>query len=73
MEAAARAAKKQGARSVIVAVPVASTHAMLRLERVAHEVKALLADEDFQAVGQYYAEFSQTSDEEVVALLQTRP
>lgn len=69
MEVAVRAAKKLQAHSVIVAVPVASTHAMERLEIVANEVKALLVDEDFQAVGQYYAEFSQTSDEEVLALL----
>lgn len=71
MEAAARAAKKLEARSVVVAVPVASTHAVERLESVANEVKALLVDEDFQAVGQYYAEFSQTSDAEVLALLQS--
>jgi predicted phosphoribosyltransferase len=73
MEAAVRAAKKLDARSAIVAVPVASTHATQRLESVANGVKALLVDEHFQAVGQYYAEFSQTSDEEVVALLQTFP
>jgi len=73
MEAAVRAAKKQDARRVIVAVPVASTHATERLENVANDVKALLVDDDFQAVGQYYAEFSQTSDEEVLALLQTFP
>lgn len=73
MEAAVRAGKKQGARNVIVAVPVASTHAIQRLEEFANQVKALLVDEDFQAVGQYYTEFTQTSDEEVLALLQTRP
>ena len=71
MEAAVRAAKKLNARSVIVAVPVASTHATERLESVADDVKALLVDENFHAVGQYYAEFSQTSDEEVLALLQS--
>jgi putative phosphoribosyl transferase len=71
MEAAVRAAKKQDARSVTVAVPVASTHATARLESVATDVKALLVDEDFQAVGQYYIEFSQTSDAEVLALLQS--
>lgn len=70
MEAAVRAAKKQNAHSVLVAVPVASTRAAERLETVVAGVKALLLDEDFQAVGQYYNEFSQTSDEEVLALLQ---
>jgi len=73
MEAAVQGAKKQGARSVIVAVPVASAHAMKRLIAIANDVRALQVDEDFQAVGQYYTEFSQTSDEEVLALLQSSP
>jgi predicted phosphoribosyltransferase len=73
MEAAVRAAKKLEARSVLVAVPVASTHAVERLERVANGVKALVEDESFQAVGQYYAEFSQTTDDEVLALLRSCP
>jgi len=40
-----------------------------RLERVADEVKALLMDPGFEAVGQYYEEFAQTGDDEVLALL----
>ena len=71
MEAAVFAARKQTARTLTVAVPVASVSAMERLARVADGVKALRVDEDFQAVGQYYREFSQTSDEEVIALLET--
>jgi putative phosphoribosyl transferase len=69
-EAAVLAAKKQNARKIIVAAPVASSHAVGRLQRVADEVTALLVDPGFEAVGQYYDEFSQTSDEEVVALLE---
>ena len=68
-EAAVLAARKRNARRIIVAAPVASVNAMERLARVADEVKALFVDEDFQAVGQYYQEFSQTKDEEVLALL----
>jgi predicted phosphoribosyltransferase len=68
-EAAIAAARKQRARKVIVATPVASVSAMDRMKRVADEVKALLVDPCFEAVGQYYDEFSQTSDEEVLALL----
>ena len=68
-EAAVAAARKQKAREVIVATPVASASAMARLKNVADEVKALLVDPSFEAVGQYYDEFSQTSDEEVLALL----
>jgi predicted phosphoribosyltransferase len=69
-EAAVAAARKWGARNVIVATPVASASAMDRLKRVADEVRALLVDPSFEAVGQYYDEFSQTTDEEVLALLE---
>ena len=73
MEAAALAAKKSRARRIVVAVPVASPAAVERLERVADDVLALLVDPDFDAVGRYYAAFTQTSDEEVLALLQAKP
>lgn len=69
MEAAVLAARKQDAWRIVVAVPVASPSAVQRLERVADEVKALLMDPGFEAVGQYYEEFAQTSDDEVLALL----
>jgi putative phosphoribosyl transferase len=68
-EAAVISAKQQKARRVIIAAPVASTHAIERLRRVADGVIVLFADKDFGAVGQYYAEFSQTTDDEVMDLL----
>ena len=68
-EAAVLSAKKQLAATVAVASPVASTHAVQRLGAIADNVFALISDPDFMAVGQYYDEFPQTSDEEVVALL----
>lgn len=68
-EAAVAAARKLEARRVIVATPVASVSAMDRMKRVADDVTALLVDPCFEAVGQYYDEFSQTSDAEVLALL----
>lgn len=68
-EAAVKSAKEQNARTVIVVAPVASTNAVDRLSGVADEVIALLVEPDFDAVGRYYQEFSQTTDEEVVALL----
>ncbi len=68
-EAAVLSARRQGARRVTMAAPVASTSAVERLRRVADEVVVLVVDRGFEAVGQYYDEFSQTSDEEVVALL----
>lgn len=68
-EVAVKAARKLGATSIIVAAPVASTSAYHHLSRVADEVIALLIDPGFMAVGQYYDEFDQTTDEEVIALL----
>ena len=68
-EAAVMSAKKQMSRSVILSVPVASIEAAKRLGAVADEVIALIVDPDFMAVGQYYANFPQTSDDEVLALL----
>jgi predicted phosphoribosyltransferase len=48
---------------------VASASAVERLARVADEVRVLCVDPEFVAVGPYYQEFSQTTDEEVVELL----
>lgn len=69
-EAAVLSAKKQGARRVIVAVPVGSPPAVERIQRVADEVIALCMDPGFDAVGRYYEVFSQTTDEEVLKLLE---
>ena len=68
-EAAVVSARNQGAHRVIMAAPVASVNAVERLQCLADEVLALLVDPGFEAVGQYYDEFSQTDDEEVIALL----
>jgi len=68
-EAAVLSVRKENARQVTVAVPVASTNAVERLRKVADDVRALLIDPDFDAVGRYYDVFSQTTDEEVLELL----
>jgi predicted phosphoribosyltransferase len=68
-EAAVVSARRQKARRIIIAAPVASTHAVERLRRVADEVAVLFEDAGFGAVGQYYDEFAQTGDDEVLALL----
>jgi putative phosphoribosyl transferase len=71
-EAAVEAVRRKCARRVIVAAPVASTNAVERLGRVADDVRILIVDPDFDAVGRYYESFSQTTDEEVLSLLQAR-
>ena len=67
--AAVLSVRKQNALSIVVAAPVASTHAVERLAPLADEVRVLRMDPDFEAVGQYYDVFAQTTDEEVLELL----
>ncbi len=67
--AALRSARARGARKVILAVPVAPVDAVRRLAQDADEVRVLATPEPFYAVGQWYDEFPQTSDEEVIDLL----
>lgn len=69
LEAAALSAGIQGAREVIAAAPVASAGAVQRLRRVTDGVIVLRIDPEFQAVGDYYESFPQTTDAEVVQLL----
>ena len=71
IEAAVLSVRKQSARTIVVAAPVASTSAVERLARVADEVRVLCMDPDFDAVGRYYDVFAQTTDEEVLELLRT--
>jgi predicted phosphoribosyltransferase len=68
-EAAAQSARKQGAQKIIIAAPAASTSALVKLRHVADEVFGLVVDPYFAAVGRYYENFDQTTDDEVVALL----
>jgi predicted phosphoribosyltransferase len=71
IEAAALSLKKQNAAKILIAAPVASSGAVERLERIADDVKMLLIDPDFDAVGRYYESFSQTTDEEVLNVLRS--
>ncbi|MFD7019903.1 phosphoribosyltransferase family protein [Streptomyces sp. NPDC059928] len=68
--AACRIARARGAARVVLAVPVAPRDFASRLGSDADEFVCLHAPYDFYAVGQYYAEFSQVDDAEVVACLE---
>ena len=61
--------KKEAPRKIVVAVPVASPTAYDRIDSMVDEVVCLLVPPYFQAVGQFYDEFSQVSDELVIKLL----
>lgn len=53
----------------VVAVPVSSSQALGRLQAAADEVVCLLVPPYFQAVGQFYQDFTQVTDEEVMEAL----
>lgn len=55
---------------IVVAVPVAAASTSKRLQKIADEFVAVEAPATFYAVGQFYADFQPTSDEEVVDLLE---
>jgi predicted phosphoribosyltransferase len=67
--AAVRAARGLGAVEVVVAVPVAAPDARDALAALADVVIVLECPADFWAVGQWYRDFGQTSDREVIAAL----
>jgi putative phosphoribosyl transferase len=68
--AAAQVARALGARRVVVATPVAPPEVYERLRRDADEVVVVETPEPFYAIGQFYRDFTQTSDDEVTALLE---
>jgi putative phosphoribosyl transferase len=69
MRAAVKALRQRDVAKIIVAVPVGPPETCREFEDVADEVVCASAPEFFQAVGQYYEDFSQTSDEQVRDLL----
>ena len=69
MRAAAAALRAQGVERLIVAVPVAPPETCEALRSEVDEVVCALEPEPFLAVGLWYEDFSQTTDEEVRELL----
>lgn len=69
MKAALASVKNRGAASVTVAVPVGPPSTIEELEKIANRVVCLYTPEYFQAIGEFFADFIQTTDEEVIMLL----
>ncbi len=69
MKAAVASVRRRGARSVLVAVPVGPPSTVAELRALADDVVCLQEPPYFQAVGQFYREFRQTTDDEVRELL----
>ena len=69
VKAAVRVTRALGAARVIVAAPVAPTDTVDDLRSVSDALVVLETPEPFYAIGQFYDDFSQTSDSEVLAAL----
>lgn len=68
--AAIQIMQQRGAAYVLLAVPVGSSRTVESLRQVADEVVCVETPRDFAAVGQAYADFTQTTDDEVERLLE---
>ena len=68
--AAVQAVHKLGAGSVTVAVPVGAPESVAQLEQLADRVVCLHLPHDLYAIGRWYVNFDQTSDRQVMDLLQ---
>ncbi|MEJ8853445.1 phosphoribosyltransferase family protein [Variovorax robiniae] len=73
MRAAVRALRLLDPARIVVCSPVASVQAAALLREEADEVVCLGTPAHFRAVGAWYVDFSQTTDEEVMELLGRRP
>jgi predicted phosphoribosyltransferase len=71
MLAALQVVRAQGPGTLVAAAPVMSGRAYEVLRGVADQVVALVVDDDFRAVGEYYSDFREVSDRDVLALLAT--
>jgi predicted phosphoribosyltransferase len=69
MRAAVAALRRQGPARIVVAVPVGASQTCAEFQEEADEAVCARMPENFHAVGMWYVDFSQTTDEEVQYLL----
>ena len=69
MLAAISALRQLNAGRIVVGAPVVAASTYYEIRRAADDIAAVMVPENFYAVGQWYADFSQTTDEEVRDLL----
>jgi putative phosphoribosyl transferase len=67
--AAIEVARAHGAARVVLAIPVAPPDTVAQMRHIADDVVCLESPDEFMAVGQWYRDFTQVSDESVAALL----
>lgn len=69
MLASISSARAQGASKVVVSIPVAALDSLVKIKEAADEVYCIEVPEDFSAVGEFYRDFSQVEDTEVLQCL----
>ncbi|MDI9578672.1 MAG: phosphoribosyltransferase [Thermoproteota archaeon] len=69
MKAALASVRNRGAATLTVAIPVGPPSTIKELKHQADNIVCLYTPEYFQAIGQFYSDFSQTTDKEVIELL----
>jgi putative phosphoribosyl transferase len=69
MRAAVEALRAEGARKIVVAVPIAPVDTCEAMRKEVDEIVCAVTPEPFRAVGIWYADFSETSDDEVRELI----
>jgi len=70
IRAALRGVKRMAPKKVVLAVPVAPSDTIESLRSEADEIVCLDTPEYFMAIGEFYEDFSQTNDDEVIELLE---
>jgi predicted phosphoribosyltransferase len=73
VRAALRAVRARGPKTLVLAVPVAPTDTLVDLRSEADEIVCLEDHRVFGAIGFFYSDFRQISDEEVIATLAGHP
>lgn len=69
VRAALKALRRGKAKKLVLAVPVAPPDTLARLQQEVDEVVCLQAPEPFYAIGAFYQDFTQMSDDDVIAIL----
>ena len=69
MKAAVASVRKRSASEIVIAVPVAPPDTVRELSKLVDRVVCLIVYEPFMAIGQFYDDFTQVEDDEVVRLL----
>ena len=69
MRSAIEVLRSRRAHRIVVATPVIAASTLHEMRHVADEIAAVLSPDDFEGVGKWYEDFSQTSDDEVQRIL----